>query len=413
MTIHQRSSHDTSSPPHGNPDICIIGAGPVGAALACALGTHGLHVAIIDKSPLSSMEDPALDGRAYAISAGPQEYLNHYGIWQDLPQIACPIENIYVTDDRLNAHAQKDCLKLDHRVVDRPFGWMTRARSLRVALNRALKKTPNVSIFSPSMAKITYEQDCADVELTSGEKFSTQLIIAADGRNSFLRRQAHIPVTKIPYHQTAIVGVMAHEFPHNNGALEHFLPHGPFAQLPLPGNEKYPHISAFVWSETPQNASRFNDMSDLLFSKQLMARMEERGLGNVKVLNPRWTYPLSAQYASRYYAHRMILVGDAAHGVHPIAGQGLNLGYRDIRILTQILTKAHQQKLDLGDKAIALQYQRLCRPANMMMLAATDTLDKIFSSNNPLLRKLRDAGLSVFSNMPNLRKKFVEYAMGI
>lgn len=416
--MHQTAHAEPAAAAHAqmpiaDVDVCIIGAGPVGGTLACHLAQAGIKVAVVDKADLPPMEDPDFDGRAYAIAAGPKAYLEEAGVWEALPLPSCPIEDILVTDGRPGEPASPLFLEFRREDANQPFGWMIEARSLRVALNASLHTTPEITLLAPAEATIVRRKEGATVTLHDGRSFQAKLIVAADGRKSRLRSQAGIPLTRLSYGQTAIVCAIAHEFPHDNSALEHFLPAGPFAQLPLPGNEEHPYMSAIVWSDHDGLAERFAALPDDVFAMQLQRRMGNNRLGQVKPVGRRWTYPLSAQYAQRYTDTRMVLVGDAAHGIHPIAGQGLNLGFRDIIALSKILIAAHQRDKDLGAPELLARYQAECRPANMLMLAATDVLDRLFSNNNPVLRFARDVGIAGVNRLPALRKAFVKHAMGL
>lgn len=394
-------------------EVCIVGAGPVGAALACRLGRAGIRVALIDKEDLFQMENPANDGRAYAIAAGPKIFLEEAGVWDHLPSSSCPIEDILVTDGRPGEPASPFFLQFIREDANQPFGWMVEARDLRIALNAALAATPCVSVLAPVEAHFLRRNDGVEVSLKDGIRFRAQVVVAADGRRSRLRAEAGIPLTRLPYGQTAIVCNIAHELPHNNSALEHFLPAGPFAQLPLCGTTEYPFMSAIVWSDKDGCAERFAALDEALFIQQLEKRMGTQRLGKITFVGKRWTYPLSAQYAQSYTATRMVLVGDAAHGIHPIAGQGLNLGYRDIIYLSPLWIEAHAQGQDLGAPALLERYQAQCRPANMLMFMATDVLDRLFSNNNPIIRFARDLGIAGVHRIPPLRRAFVKYAMGL
>lgn len=394
-------------------DVCIIGAGPVGASLACRLAADGISVAIIDRADLRPMEHPDFDGRAYAIAAGPKKLLEEAGIWQALPLQSCPIEDILVTDGRPGEPASSLFLEFTREDAHQPFGWMVEARALRMALNATLHTMPGVTVLAPAEARIVRRTEGADIHLKDGRFFKASLVVAADGRKSRLRSDAGIPLTKLSYGQTAIVCAITHEFPHNNGALEHFLPAGPFAQLPMTGTEEHPYLSAIVWSDKDALAQRFADLPDDVFAREVERRMGSSRLGKVAPIGRRWVYPLSAQYAQRYTDTRLLLVGDAAHGIHPIAGQGLNLGFRDIIALSDILLTAHARGEDLGAPSLLARYQARCRPANMLMLAATDTLDRLFSNNNPVIRMVRDIGIAGVHRLPALRKAFVKHAMGL
>lgn len=407
--------HDTTPAGQTLPDVdvCIVGAGPVGATLACRLAKEGITVAIIDRADLPPMEHPDFDGRAYAIAAGPKKLLEEAGVWEVLPLASCPIEDILVTDGRPGEPASSLFLEFTRDDASQPFGWMVEARALRVALNETLHTQPNLTVLAPAEATVERQADGATVRLHDGRTFRASVVVAADGRKSRLRSQAGIPLTKLSYGQTAIVCAIAHEFPHDNGALEHFLPAGPFAQLPMTGTESHPYLSAIVWSDKDGVAERFAALPDEVFAREIERRMGNTRLGKVTPVGRRWTYPLSAQYAQRYTDTRLLLVGDAAHGIHPIAGQGLNLGFRDIIALSDIMITAHAKGEDLGGSALLARYQARCRPANMLMLAATDTLDRLFSNNNPVIRLARDLGIAGVNRFPKLRKAFVRHAMGI
>ncbi|KXV56004.1 ubiquinone biosynthesis protein UbiH [Acetobacter tropicalis] len=407
--------HDTTPAGQTLPDVdvCIVGAGPVGATLACRLAKEGITVAIIDRADLPPMEHPDFDGRAYAIAAGPKKLLEEAGVWEVLPLESCPIEDILVTDGRPGEPASSLFLEFTRDDASQPFGWMVEARALRVALNETLHTQPNLTVLAPAEATVERQADGATVRLHDGRTFRASVVVAADGRKSRLRSQAGIPLTKLSYGQTAIVCAIAHEFPHDNGALEHFLPAGPFAQLPMTGTESHPYLSAIVWSDKDGVAERFAALPDEVFAREIERRMGNTRLGKVTPVGRRWTYPLSAQYAQRYTDTRLLLVGDAAHGIHPIAGQGLNLGFRDIIALSDIMITAHAKGEDLGGPALLARYQARCRPANMLMLAATDTLDRLFSNNNPVIRLARDLGIAGVNRFPKLRKAFVRHAMGI
>lgn len=388
-------------------EIAIIGAGPVGGALACALARQGKSVVLVDKLALPPMEHPDFDGRAYAIAAGCKPLLDAAGLWEALPFAPCPILDIAVTDGQPGRPASPLSLHFDHTAVgDAPFGWIVEARSLRVAINRRLHEQENILVLAPADAVVSRDQ--AGVRIEVGDRvLHAQLAVAADGRNSVLRAQAGIPVTKLRYRQSAVVCAVAHEKPHNGVALEHFLPGGPFAQLPMSATADHANLSAIVFTDQDEIVARLAELDDARFLAQVEKRLGSH-LGRVTLVGRRWTYPLSAMYAARYVDTRLALVGDAAHGVHPIAGQGLNLGLRDAQALVNLLEGAQ----DCGDPAILAAYQAARRPANLAMLAATDALDRLFSTNNPAIRLLRDLGLAAVDRMPRLKRRFMLTAMG-
>jgi 2-octaprenyl-6-methoxyphenol hydroxylase len=400
-------------------DVCIVGAGPVGGTLACRLAAAGISVAVVDRAALPPMEHPAFDGRAYAIAAGSRRLLQDAGLWDRLGEPACPIEDIRVTDGRVGRQASRLSLHFDHREAQdppEPFGWMVEARSLRVALNAHLNATSSVRVFAPADAQVERAEDGANVHIAGGPSIACRLVVAAEGRNSPLRDAAGIPVTRFPYGQTGIVSAIGHELPHNNSALEHFLPGGPFAQLPMcasPDAEAggVAHVSAVVWTERNEQADRILALDDTRFAREIARRLGGY-LGAVRPLGRRWSYRLSAMHAHRYVDTRLVLVGDAAHGIHPIAGQGLNLGFRDVIALSGALITAHHGGGDLGAPQVLAGYQRARRGANLTMLAATDGLDRLFSSDSRLLRTVRDIGIGTVDRLPRLKRAFMRQAMG-
>jgi 2-octaprenyl-6-methoxyphenol hydroxylase len=388
-------------------DVAIIGAGPVGGALACQLAAMGKKILLIDQAALPPMEHPDFDGRAYAIAAGSKRLLDEAGLWENLPYPPCPILDIAVTDGKPGYPASPLQLQFDHRAVgDAPFGWIIEARALRIAINRQIHGTANITLRAPAQAEVRFGEDAATVK-TAGGAFKVRLVIAADGRNSKLRSQAGIPVTRIPYRQSAVVCAIAHEKPHAGEALEHFLPGGPFAQLPMSGSEDHPHMSAIVFTDRHEVVARLAALDDARFTEQVAKRLGGH-LGKIRLIGKRWTYPLSAMHAARYTAPRLALVGDSAHGIHPIAGQGLNLGLRDALAIAELIAAAD----DPGTPELLAKYQALRRPANLAMLAATDLLDRLFSTNNPAIRLARDIGLAGVNRMPRLKRRFMLTAMG-
>jgi len=368
----------------------------------------GKTVALVDHAALPPMEHPDFDGRAYAIAAGCQKLLAEAGLWDSLPNLPCPILDIKVTDGKPGRPASPLSLHFDHAAVgDEPFGWIIEARALRVAINKQLHNNPNIKLYAPAQAQVKRAADAVTISLNTGEAITAALVVAADGRNSRLRQAAGIPVTRLPYRQSAVVCAIAHEAPHRGVALEHFLPGGPFAQLPMSATEDHANVSAIVFTEATAIAERLGLLESTRFTAEVAKRLGGH-LGQITLIGKRWTYPLSAMYAARYTDTRLALVGDAAHGVHPIAGQGLNLGLRDAMALADLIDTAE----DPGSPALLAAYQAARRPANLLMLAATDTLDRLFSSNNPMLRLARDLGLAAVDRMPRLKRQFMLAAMG-
>ncbi len=393
-------------------DVCVVGAGPVGAALACSLAADGVRVAVVDRAALPPMEHPAFDGRAYAIAAGSRRMLEAAGVWDRLPFVPGPILDIRVSDGRVGRPASGLFLHFDHADADAgPFGWMVEARSLRVALNAQLHALAHGLVFAPAEAVVTRTAERAVVQVTGGPAIRCRLVVAAEGRESPLRTQAGIRVSRLDYRQNGIVSAVAHERPHHGAALEHFLPGGPFAQLPMAGTEEAPNLSAVVWTERAELAPRMMALDDAAFGREIARRLGDH-LGAVRPVGRRWLYKLSALHAQRYTAERLVLVGDAAHGIHPIAGQGLNLGLRDVITLGALVRDALAANEDPGAPALLARYQAVRRPANLLMLGTTHALDRLFSTDNPLLRAVRDAGIAGVHRLPSLKRRFMRQAMG-
>ncbi|AHJ65382.1 UbiH/UbiF/VisC/COQ6 family ubiquinone biosynthesis hydroxylase [Granulibacter bethesdensis] len=402
-------------------DLCIVGAGPVGGTLACRLAAAGLRVAIIDKASLPPMEHPAFDGRAYAIAAGVRNFLAEAGLWDLLPDMPCPIHGIRVSDGKVGRPASPLHLHFDHaetgqdRTSDQAFGWMVEARALRRALNQRLHDDPSIHLFAPADYDIQRTEEGVIIHIHQHGQTPVQLrcalVIAAEGRQSPLRQEAGIRVTKLGYDQIGMVCAVAHEHPHNNIALEHFLPGGPFAQLPMTGIPGSPNISAIVWTERGAVAQRLATLDDARYTKELQRRLGDH-LGEIRLLGRRWSYPLSALHAHRYYDTRLLLVGDAAHGIHPIAGQGLNLGFRDAMTLADLLIEAHHTGQDMGNTRLLTAYQAARRPANLAMLLATDALDRLFSTDRRSVRLARDLGIAAVHRLRPLKQFFMRQAMG-
>jgi 2-octaprenyl-6-methoxyphenol hydroxylase len=398
-------------------DVCVVGAGPVGGTLACRLAAAGVSTVLVDRADLPPMAHPAFDGRAYAIAAGSRALLIEAGLWERLPDSPNPILDIRVTDGWVGRRASRLHLHFDHREAgDQPFGWMVEARGLRRALNAHMRELPALRVFAPAEVAVERSDEGAIVRIARGPTVACQLVIAAEGRNSPLRDAADIPVTRYDYRQTGIVCAISHELPHENVALEHFLPSGPFAVLPMAPSADAEaggaaNVSAVVWTERTAIAQTMIRLDDARFAREIRRRLGDH-LGAVHTVGRRWNYPLSAMLAHRYVDTRLALAGDAAHGIHPIAGQGLNLGFRDAIALTGLLIAAKQSGQDFGSAALLTRYQRMRRPDNLAMLAMTDGLDRLFSTNNPALRLARDLGISGVHRTRPLKRVFMRRAMG-
>ncbi|MFC0408317.1 UbiH/UbiF/VisC/COQ6 family ubiquinone biosynthesis hydroxylase [Roseomonas elaeocarpi] len=393
-------------------EVCVVGAGPVGATLAATLAAAGIETAVVDTAPLPPMEMPEFDGRAYAIAATSRNLLVAAGVWDRLPDFPCPIREIRVSDGRpgeppspLHLHFSAD------ELGEEAFGWMVEARSLRVALNAALPSLPHLQVFAPARPAVERAPEGATVTLEDGTAIAARLVVGAEGRRSPLREAAGIGTTRFDYGQTGMVMAVAHARPHRGVALEHFLPNGPFAQLPLAGTAQHPHASAIVWSDRTALAQRFLAMDDAALSREVARRLGPQ-LGAVQVIGRRWSYPLSALQAQRFTDTRLALVGDAAHGIHPIAGQGLNLGFRDVAALAQCVIEACHAGTDPGGPEALARYQAARRPDALLMLGATHALERLFGNDLPPVRIARRLGIAAVHRVPSLKRFFARRAMG-
>jgi len=285
---------------------------------------------------------------------------------------------------------------------------MVENRTIRTALARRFTELDNLTLLAPARIDVV-ERNPGNVRATlaDGRKIKARLIIGAEGRNSPTREQAGIALTNWSYRQTGIVCTVAHEYSHDNVAHERFLPAGPFAILPLPNNR-----SSIVWTEREDLAPGLVALDDDAFLAELKDRFGDF-LGKLEVVGPRWAYPLSLQYAEQATDHRLVLAGDASHAMHPIAGQGLNMGLRDVAVLAEVLTDAGRLGLDPGAGTVLESYERWRRFDNTLMLAMTDVLNRLFSNDVMPVRLARDLGLAAVNRMPPLKKVFMEHAMGL
>jgi 2-octaprenyl-6-methoxyphenol hydroxylase len=385
-------------------DLLIIGGGLVGGPLACALASAGLSVVVADHEEPARTLSAAFDGRASAVALAPQRALAALGLWEAIAPHAAAIEEIRVSDGPSPLF-----LHYDHRALgDAPFGWIVENRAIRHAIQDRLPRLPAARLFAPAAVQ-SLERGAARVtaRLTDGTRLSAALVVAADGRGSPTRRQAGIGLTRWDYGQTAIVCTVGHARPHRQIAQEHFLPAGPFAILPLPGNR-----SSVVWTEKSALVPAILAQDDGDFLSELHSRFGDF-LGALSLEGPRFAYPLSLQVADAYTAPRLALVGDAAHGMHPVAGQGMNMGLRDVAALAEVLVDAHRLGLDIGSPSVLERYARWRRFDNLLMLGLTDGMVRLFSNDLPPLRLARDLGLAAVNRLPGLKRLFMRHAMGL
>ena len=391
-------------------EVLIIGGGLVGAAQAISLAISGVDVCVVDHINPQSGLGTEFDGRTSAIALATRRVLQNIGVWKKLGANPAPIKDIRVTDG-----SSLFFLHYDHRDLgDDPFGYIVENRHMRQALMSRLAELPNVQIIAPArVQKLTRASNAAEACLEDGHVIKAQLIIAAEGRHSPTRDSAGIRLTQWSYKQVAIVCSVNMERSHDFIAHEHFLPAGPFAILPLNGDgpKCLGNRASIVWTERDDLADVMVGLSDDEFKFEFDQRFGDF-LGDTNIVGPRWRYPLSLQFAESCTSKRLALVGDASHGMHPIAGQGLNMGIRDVAALTEVIDSAKKAGTDLGAASILENYERWRRFDNTMMLVATDFLNRVFSNNIMPIKLARDFGLAAVNNMPSLKKIFMRHAMG-
>jgi 2-octaprenyl-6-methoxyphenol hydroxylase len=387
-------------------DVLIAGGGHVGLSLALALRTAepDLAVTVVDAAP---PEVIARDNRASAIAAAGRRLLDQLGAWQAIADDAQPITDMVITDSRTGDAVRPVFLTFDGRASDgEPFAHMVANRDMVGALRARAEDAGTRLIASDSVTDFTAGAADVACRLGSGGMIRARLLVAADGGRSRLRDLAGIGTVTWPYRQSGIVVTVAHERPHNGRAVEHFLPGGPFAILPLKGNR-----SSLVWSEREDIARRIVAGDADLFRYELERRFGRR-LGAIEPLGKPRAFPLGLTLARAFVKERFALAGDAAHGIHPIAGQGLNLGFRDVAALAETIVEAHRLGLDIGSSAVLERYQTWRRFDSFEMGVVTDVLNRLFSNDNPVLRLARDVGLGVVDRLPSLKRTFIGQAAG-
>ena len=383
-------------------DVIILGGGLVGLTTALALDAHGLGSIVIDPADPEAMLAPGFDGRASAVSSSSWRMLEAIGVAGRLEGLGCPIESIRVSEG-LSSSA------LDFEPGDEgPLGIMFENRALRSALHAAAAEAKNVTLrMKASAVHVERGEHRVAVTLDDGAALHAPLLIAAEGRNSPTRAAAGIQVARWRYNHAAIIAGVEHERAHGNVAYELFYPSGPFAILPmLPGTR-----SAIVWTVKEADAPAMLALSERAFLAEAKKRMGDF-LGELKLVSPRASYPLGFHHAGRITDKRLALVGDAAHGIHPIAGQGLNLGLRDVAALTEVLVEGARVGLDLGDAQLLHRYERWRGLDTLMVAMATDGLTRLFGLPGKAASAVRRFGLNAVQRIAPLKAQFMAEARG-
>lgn len=383
-------------------DILVVGGGLNGLPFAIAVASAGLDVIVLEREAPSDLLAATFDGRVSAIAHASRNLFRSIGIWEHVPEMQ-PMLDIRITDG-----PSKCFLHYDHRQLgDEPFGHMVENRHLRQALAARAAELPNLTLLAPAEYEtLAHGAEGVSARLKDGREILARLLVAADGRNSPVRAAAGIKTVGWSYGQSGIVCTIAHEKPHHGVAQERFLNPGPFAILPMTGNR-----SSLVWTEQTETAKRIMALPDAEFTAEMAKRFGDY-LGALDVVGPRWSYPLALHQSEHYAAERLALIGDAAHGMHPIAGQGLNLGLRDVAALAELVTDAARLGLDIGGATVLEDYERWRRFDSIVLLAITDGLNRLFTNDLAPVRLARDIGLAAVNKMPRLKGFFMEHARG-
>ncbi len=387
-------------------DVIILGGGLVGLALAAALDSSGLSSIVVDPADPEQRKSQAFDGRTSALSSSSKRMFDTIGISDHFPVPGCPIRRIEVADG-----LDPGGLAFDPGEDDEPLGWMNENRHLRAALLARAEAGKTIWLmWKARPAEVVRGEHGVIVRLEDGRTVAAPLLVAAEGRNSPMREAAGIRCARWKYDHSAIVSTLRHERPHDQVAYEIFYPNGPFALLPMT-DDSGGHRSAIVWSVKAEDAAGFMSLSDRDFAGEAEAAMGGF-LGRIEQIAPRSTYPLGFHHAARITDHRLALVGDAAHGMHPIAGQGVNVGYRDAAALAQVLVEGARLGLDLGDQQLLTRYQRWRSLDTFMVSLATDGLTRIYGIPGRTASRVRRFGMGVINRIGPVKDRLMAEARG-
>ena len=390
-------------------DIAIVGGGLNGPALALAAAQVGLRVIVLDATSHKPRKNAKFDGRAYALALASKRLMAAVGVWENVAQDAEPMLNIRVSDGRAGVGASPFFMDFDHAELEEgPMGYMVEDRHLRYALQAAMQTSPLIEYrLATRVTGQSTGPEGVTLSLANNQKITTRLLVGADGRQSGTAARAGITYTGWQYGQTALVCAVEHDRPHGGVAHQFFMPAGPMAVLPLSARR-----STVVWSEKTDSAAVIKTLDDTAFLDVLRPRFGDF-LGDIALAGGRFSYPLGMMIAKSYIAPNVALIGDAAHGVHPIAGQGLNAGLRDVAALIQVLSEAKQRGEDFASQPVLARYQLWRRFDATALAVATDGFNRLFSNDNPILRLGRDLGMGMLNAMPKVRRGILREATGL
>ena len=387
-------------------DVIIVGSGMVGLVLAKALADKSFNIAIVEASEREpSWDSQIFDLRVSAITRASQRILESLDVWPAMKTMRIsPFRDMHVWDATGDGVIHFDSAEIGENCL----GHIIENSVTQTALHQACKNRDNITWFQPAIPKqITQEGNKTCLHLENGSQIEAELIVGADGGNSWVRKSAGIEVDSTDYKQTAVVATVKTQLPHKETAWQRFLPSGPLAFLPLTDD-----YSSIVWSTTPDQAEQLISMDDGLFCKELASSFDNK-LGDVIETSARATFPLRSQHAKQYVQNRLALVGDAAHTIHPLAGQGVNLGFADAASLAETLIDARQKKKDIGSFEVLRRYERWRKGENLTMLTAMTGFKTLFGNENPLIKSIRNLGLNLTDSVTPVKNKIIRHAMGL
>ena len=390
-------------------DIIIVGGGLNGSLMAIAAANIGFSTIVLDSKDNEASAENRFDGRSYALALSSVRLLKNLDIFEDIIDKSQPILDIKILDGKLVQGPSQFSLHFDNNEIhDGPMGQMVEDRFIRKALFTKINKNKQIDYkFNSKVTEHKKQSGFISVTLNNGKILNTKLLVGADGRNSELANRADIKKSGWKYNQSALVCAIEHEADHNGVAWQYFMPSGPLAVLPMTGKR-----SCIVWTEQNANAKAINLFDETRYTKILAARLGNF-LGKFKIIGDRHTYPLELSIADRFIDERLALIGDAAHSVHPIAGQGLNAGFKDIAVLAHIIQDAHHRGEDLGSLGVLKRYEEWRRFDSAQLAYSTDLFNKLFSNENEALRLARNIGLKLLDSIPVAKRNIIKEAAGI
>ena len=391
-------------PTHERHDLIVVGGGLTGLALAAAVGGAGCSVLVVERTALPRLVSIPYDGRVTAVAQGGKRFLDRIGAWNRVAESAEPILDIVVREA-----FSPVAVRYDHRAVGaEPLGYIVENRELRAALLTLAQSHPTVTIAAPTEIASLHRTDVrVEVELSDGRRAKAPLLALCEGRQSSTREGLGVGVRQWSYGQTGIVCSVRHEAPHHGLAVERFFPDGPFARLPMTGDR-----CSIVWALDDSLSAAVLALDEVGFLGEIAERFGG-DLGRLELASQRWSYPLTLVLADSYTASRAVLVGDAARGIHPIAGQGWNLALRDVATVAEIVVDRLRLGLDPGDALVLERYAAWRRFDGMALVAVTDGINRLFANDVLPLRLAREAGLAVVDRIAPLKRFFMHHAMGL